>query len=91
MKVLTDEELLVSLVRRIHPDRLGDLERTAADLWTLSPHGEEVKELLERMEVHQRAWFQLIRIGPWKIWVLRDDFYDPYRRGSGWIDIEELR
>ncbi len=91
LKVLKDEELLVSLVRRIRPDRRGDLERIASDPWTMSPRGVEIKELLERMEAHQRAWFQLIRIGPWKIWVLRDTFYDPYRRDSGWIDIDELR
>lgn len=85
---MSDDELLVSLVERNLPDGVYEVDRSprTSGMWSSE---EQLEEFLKRINARD-SWIKVIRIGPWTIRVVRDSFYDPYRRDSGWIDIDEL-
>ena len=85
----SDDELSVSLDLRKLPDGVYEVDRSSPQARSVWPTQEDLDEFLERINARD-AWFTVIRVGPWRIRIVRDTFFDPYRRDSGWIDIDEL-
>lgn len=84
-----EDELAASMEIRSLPDGVYDVERTTLEGRVLWRTQEDLEAFLEEINARE-SWVQIIRIGPWRIRVIRDPFFDPYRRDSGWIDIDEL-
>ena len=86
---ISDDELSVSLEARSLPDGVYEVDRSSRGSTGLWSTQERLDEFLERINARD-DWIKVIRVGPWRIRVIRDTFFDPYRRDSGWIDIDEL-
>ena len=86
---IADGELTVSLDVRRLPDGIYEVDRSSPQARVLWPTREDFDKFWERFNARE-DWIKVIRVGPWTIRVVRDTFYDPYRRDSGWIDIDEL-
>lgn len=86
---IADGELSVSLDVRRLPDGVYEVDRSSPQARSLWPTQEDFDEFLARINARD-AWIKVIRVGPWRIRIVRDTFFDPYRRDSGWIDIDEL-
>ena len=84
---ISDDELLVSLEARRLPEGVYEVDRSSPRSGRLTQ--EEFGAFLKRINARD-DWIKVIRVGPWRIRVVRDTFFDPYRRDSGWIDIDEL-
>ncbi len=79
----------MSLSTRSLPDGVYEVDRTPRGSTGLWRTLEELEAFLERINARD-DWIQVIRVGPWRIRVVRDTFFDPYRRDSGWLDIGAL-
>lgn len=89
LRSIPDQELLVSLEGRSLPGGVYEVDRSSPKSTGLWPTEKELEEFLERVNA-RNDWMQVIRVGPWRIRIFRDTFFDPYRRDSGWIDIDRL-
>ena len=86
---VSDDELSVSLDVRRLPDGVYEVDRSSPRARSLWPTQKDFDEFWEHFNA-RNDWVKVIRVGPWRIRVVRDTFHDPYRRDSGWIDIDEL-
>ncbi len=86
---ISDDELSVLLDVRRLPDGVYEVDRSSPRARSLWSTQEDLDEFLERINARD-DWIKVIRVGPWRIRVVRDGFYDPCRRDSGWLDIDEL-
>ncbi len=83
------DEMSVSLDVRRLPDGVYEVDRSSPRARSLWPTQKDFDEFWEHFNA-RNDWIKVIRVGPWRIRVVRDTFFDPYRRDSGWIDIDEL-